>query len=62
MPHMDDNRPFYRMAKGIADTLEKKRREFNEGRKQSQVGTLAGLENAIRKRKQEAEDAKRNSY
>jgi len=58
---VDDNRPFYRMAKGVADKIEEKRQQFNEYRKKNQIGTLAGLESVISKRKQEAQDAKQPS-
>lgn len=62
MPHYDDTRPFVRKMKDIADKVEEKRVQFNEGRKQSGAGTLVGLEKLILKRKQEAQDAKRNRY
>lgn len=58
MPHIDDNRPFYRSAKGIADKVEEKRQQFNNYRKKNQVGTFAGLESIIAKRKQGAQNAK----
>lgn len=62
MPHIDDDKPFYRMAKDVADKIEEKRQEFNENRKRKKVGTFAGLEEMIAKRKQESPNAKRAGY
>ena len=62
MPHIDDNKPFFRMAKDIADKVEEKRLAFNQKRKEKRIGTFAGLEDVIMKRKQEAQNAKRTGY
>jgi hypothetical protein len=62
MPHIDDTRPFYRMAKGLAEKVEEKRQQFNEYRRKNQIGTFAGLEETIKRRQEEARNAKRNSH
>ena len=62
MPHIDDTVPFRKRARDIADKVESRRMEFNEGRRRRGMGTLAGLERLILKRKQEAQNAKRHSY
>ena len=64
MPFYDDVVPYMKKkTKDLADKLEEKRVNFNEYRAKSQVGTFAGLEDLIRKRKQEAQsNAKRDSY
>lgn len=63
MPHFDDVVPYMKKRmKDLADKVEEKRVDFNESRKKNQIGTFAGLESLILKRKQEAQNAKRHSY
>lgn len=60
--HYEDDKPFHRMMKDVADKIEEKRQAFNERRGRSHMGTLKGFEEMILKRKQEAHNAKRDSY
>ena len=54
----DDNVPFTKKVKDIADKIEENRKQVVEGRRQRYEGTFRGLEQLIAKRKQEASSAK----
>lgn len=62
MPKIEDMIPFKKMGKDLADKIEEKRQASNEFRKKRGLGTFRGFEDAIARRKQEAENAKRNRY
>lgn len=61
-PFVEDNVPFRKRVRNIADTIEKKRQEFNEGRKKSGIGTFSNLEELIKQRKEGAKNASSNRY
>jgi hypothetical protein len=48
---------FWKRAEDIAATLERKRQEIKKRQEDAQTGTLAGLENVIRQRKQQNREA-----
>lgn len=56
--YIDDNKPFFRKAKDIADRIETNRKARIESNRASGTGTLKGLEDIIARRKQEVSRAK----
>lgn len=66
MGFFDDNVPFRKKVKDVADKIEEGRKARIERNRETGVGTLKGLESLIANRKLQSatggQDAKRNSY
>ena len=59
--YVDDDRPAHMEPRGFLDKLKETHRRFNEKRKRDRTGTLAGLEDLIRRRKMEGSHAEQDS-
>lgn len=55
--YVDDDKPMRSEPKGFVEKFKERHKQFNDYMKKSRVGTLAGFEDMIKRRKEGKPDA-----